>query len=386
MSSTSSSLPETHTALILDAVTNPPSLAANSVPVPTLLPGSAIIRILSTPILAYAGKLYSGALPYPLNPPQTIGGGAIGRVVAVADDATSLSPGQLVLVDPMVRGRDDPTKSILVGVHAGISAAAGRLMQGDKAWRDGSAAEYARWPLENVHVLDEGMLKALGLGKPSELAYLGRLLVPMGGMVALDVRAGDRVVVAPATGQFGGAAVEVALAMGADVVICGRRAHALERMRDILAPVYPAAKIDVVQLSGTVETDAAALKACGNIDAYIDFSPAAAAASGSGGATHITSCIMALRKGGKACFMGGISQAVPIPYGLVMFNDLTICGKFMYEREGVKKLISLVENGRLRFTLPDMKAFGLKDWEEGFKVAEERSGWREMVAFEPGRE
>lgn len=168
--------------------------------------------------------------------------------------------------------------------------------------------------------------------------------------------------------------------MGADVVICGRKKDALNKMKDTLAPVYPQAKIDVVQLSGTVETDVAALQAVGPIDKYIDFSPAGAA-----GSTHITSCLMALRKGGKACLMGGITKSVEIPYPVVMFNDLKICGKFMYERDAVKRLISLVESGRLRFEVPDLKVFGLEEWKAGFETAGERSGWREMAVFEPGR-
>jgi threonine dehydrogenase-like Zn-dependent dehydrogenase len=333
---------------------------------------------------------------------MTVGGGAIARVVSLGSDATHLKKGQLVFVDPMVRGRDDSSTSILLGVHGGLTSGAAVLMQGD--WRHGSCAQYARWPLENVHVLDEeklttstststsslgfGLGSGLGLGYSfHDLAYLQRLLVPMGGLCesVLDVKVGDRVIVAPATGQFGGAAVEVALAMGADVVICGRNRTALTKMRDTLEPVYPGAKIDVVQLLGVVETDVAALQAVGDrgrpIDKYIDFSPAVAA-----GSTHITSCLRALKRGGKACLMGGIMAGVEIPYSVVMFNDLQICGKFMYERDAVKRLISLVESGRLKFRVPEIKVFGLKEWEKGFETAAQKSGWREMVVFEPGRE
>ncbi|EXJ54002.1 hypothetical protein A1O7_09339 [Cladophialophora yegresii CBS 114405] len=390
------SVPETHRALTLPSLGAP--LEVKSTPIPALLPGSAIVQILSTPILAYAAALYSGALNYPLHPPQTIGGGAIGRVVTLANDATTLHPGQLVLLDPMVRSRDDPAQSILLGVHGGTSDQAARLMKGEDAWRDGSYAEYARWPLENVHALDEDRLcggslrnrssttiatataagtTGTGLGHTvPELAYLLKLLVPMGGLAALDIHAGDTLVIAPATGQFGGAAVEVALAMGADVVICGRRLEALERMEAVLQPAYSACGIKVVQLKGHVEEDAAAIRACGRpgggIDAYIDFSPAGAAAS-----THIASCILALRKGGKACFMGGITQMVQIPYAAVMFRDLVIRGKFMYEREGVKRLIGLLESGRLKLKLNsgselgaqvgEVKTFKLEEWEVGFR-------------------
>ncbi|KIX04170.1 uncharacterized protein Z518_07724 [Rhinocladiella mackenziei CBS 650.93] len=367
-------VPETHRALILSSFDAP--LEVKTTAPPALLPGSAIVQVLSSPILAYAAKLYSGALQYPLHLPMTIGGGAVARIVAVGSDATTLSPGQLVLIDPMIRSRDDPAKSILLGVHGGISEGAARLMKGD--WRDGSCAEYARWPLENVHALDEEKLKALGYSV-HDAAYLLRLFVPMGGLMELDVKAGDRIVIAPATGQFGGAAVEVALAMGADVIICGRKKDVLEKMKSTLTPVYPQANINTVPLSGVVETDMATLQQLGPIDKFLDFSPAAAATS-----THIISCLMALRKGGRACFQGGITGPVQIPYPVVMFNDLKICGKFMYEREGVRKIISLVESGRLKFEIPDMRVFELEKWEDGFKAAEERGGWRELVVFQPG--
>lgn len=175
--------PQSQHALVLVSFDAP--LEVKAVETPEVIPGSAVVEILSTPILSYASKLYSGGLQYPLHPPMTVGGGAIARVVAVGSDATHLSSGQLVLVDPMIRGRDDPAKSILLGVHGGLTEGAARLMQGD--WRHGSCAEYAHWPLENVHVLDEEKLTASRGYSVHDLAYLQRLLVPMDGLSELDV-------------------------------------------------------------------------------------------------------------------------------------------------------------------------------------------------------
>lgn len=369
-------LPELHRSLVLTSFDEP--LTVKPLPTPDLLSGSAIVQILSVPILSYASKLYSGAMQYPLHLPLTVGGGAIGRVVSVSSDATSIVPGQLVLVDPMIRGRDDPTKSILLGVHGGISEGAARLMAGD--WRDGSCAEFARWPLENVHSLDERKLVEEQGYSSHELAYLVRMLVPMGGLSELNVRAGEKVVIAPATGQFGGAAVEVALAMGADVVICGRNSSVLEKIKGNLSPVYPSGKIDIVHLSGDVDVDVKELTKNGLCDKYIDFSPAAAAQS-----THITACLMALRKGGRACFQGGIPGPVNVPYLLVMFNDLQICGKFMYERQGVRDLIRLVETGRLKFDISAAQVFGLEEWEMAFDIAGKKTAWREICVFDPSK-
>jgi threonine dehydrogenase-like Zn-dependent dehydrogenase len=375
-----SAIPTTHKALHLASLDPSLAISVRDVPTPAILPGSCIVHVLATPVLSYATKLYSGALNYPLKPPQTIGGGAVGRIVSVAEDATTLQVGQLVLVETIIRARDDPSQSILLGVHAGTSTASGRLMTGESTWRDGGAAEYLRAPLESVYALNETKLSSLGYSI-TDLAYITRLMVPMGGVEELDIRSGERVVIAPATGQFGGGAVEVTLAAGADVVICGRNGDVLHKMKEVLQPNYPHAKIDMVALTGTVEEDVSAIKACGTIDKYVDFSPAAAAQS-----THITSCLMSLKKGGKACLMGGIPGEIKIPYLLLMFNDLKIHGKFMYEREGVKRLISLVENGRLRFSLPDLRAYKLGDWKEAFGEAENRGGWREMVVLEPARE
>ena len=81
------------------------------------------------------------------------GANCIGRIHDVGPDATILKPGQLVLCDITVKARDDPDVSILMGLHGG---AAPKLMEGE--WRDGSFAEYAKFPLENVFLLDEEVM------------------------------------------------------------------------------------------------------------------------------------------------------------------------------------------------------------------------------------
>jgi D-arabinose 1-dehydrogenase-like Zn-dependent alcohol dehydrogenase len=208
----------------------------------------------------------------------------------------------------------------------------------------------------------------------------------MGGLCALDVKAGERIVIAPATGGFGGAAVEVARAMGADIVMVGRTKQALEKIRDILIKTRPGAgSIDLVQLTGQTMTDVAAIQAHGKVDKYLDFSPAAAAKSG-----HIATCLLSLRKGGQACFQGGIQSQVEIPYGLVMFNDLSIRGKFMYEAEDVKRLIRLVETGRLplgdRGGLETVGTYGLMQWEAAIDAAQKETGWGKQVVLQPWKE
>ncbi len=297
-----SNTPTSYQALVLKEHTDPATLHLETMSLFSVpAAGTVTVKVLGHSLLSYAGSLLSGAMQYPLSLPITPGGGAIVRVVApLPPDATAFKEGQLAFVDPTIRGRDNEDKSMLLGIHGGITPDSRKLMDGE--WRNGTFAEYAHIPLENVFALDEDILCNDMAYSFTDLAYMTRLMVPMGGLSALEVQAGDRVVIAPASGGFGGAAVEVARAMGADVVIVGRKRETLEWIQSVLMEKNPhAGKVDVVALSGEMEMDVVALKGCGVIDKYLDFSPPAA-----GKSAHLMTCLMALKRGGIACLMGGI--------------------------------------------------------------------------------
>jgi D-arabinose 1-dehydrogenase-like Zn-dependent alcohol dehydrogenase len=146
-------------------------------------------------------------------------------------------------------------------------------------------------------------------------------LVPFGGLSEINVLPGETVIVAPATGRFGGGAVTTALAMGATVVACGRNAGTLKAMKEQFAHT---SRIETIVLTGDVKGDAAQMiAASGNggkgADAFIDFSPAAAVSS-----NHISAALAALRPFGRAAFMGGIWGKVEIEYNVVVMKSLRI--------------------------------------------------------------
>ena len=116
---TSAELPKTHRALVLSEIGKDP--VVQEVPFPECTAGSAIVRISVAAVLAYSRAIYDGGRQYPLPTPLTIGSSAVGRVVQIAQDATSLAVGQLVFVDSYIRGRDDKRISFLSGVHEGTS-------------------------------------------------------------------------------------------------------------------------------------------------------------------------------------------------------------------------------------------------------------------------
>jgi threonine dehydrogenase-like Zn-dependent dehydrogenase len=176
-----------------------------------------------------------------------------------------------------------------------------------REWKDATYAEYAKVPVENCHLLNEFLL----LGKLSyaveDIADISRLVVPYGGLRDIDIKAGETVIIAPATGPFGSAAVTLALAMGVRVIAMGRNLSILQR----LAASH--SRVKIVQITGDMVADTAALQQFGLVDAYFDISPPEAANS-----THMRSAIMALRHGGRVSLMGGIHWNVAIPHSRVM--------------------------------------------------------------------
>jgi len=105
-----------------------------------------------------------------------------------------------------VHGRDDTTSLFLHGLSAGFTAGSNMLME--SSWRDGTYVEYAKLPLENCFPMDEARL----LGNPAGgsfgytveyLMYLLTISVPFGGLRDVDVKAGEKVIITPATALLG---------------------------------------------------------------------------------------------------------------------------------------------------------------------------------------
>jgi NADPH:quinone reductase-like Zn-dependent oxidoreductase len=141
----------TYRALVLKSTSEPLSLDVR--PIPTAKAGSVVVKVLGLSVLPYIHAILDGSLPYSISMPMVPGSSCIARIHSIGPDAVSLTSGQLVYCDMTIRARDDPNTAILMGLHGG---AAPKLMEGE--WRDGTYAEYAKFPLENVFPLNEELL------------------------------------------------------------------------------------------------------------------------------------------------------------------------------------------------------------------------------------
>ncbi|KAG8672860.1 hypothetical protein FPOAC2_06272 [Fusarium poae] len=371
-------IPEVSTSLVLNSFNGRLDLEKNPIPSPTPS-GSVVVRVLSTPVRPHQRAGFHGKSPLSFQTPYNPGDGGVGRVISVGPDAVALRPGQLVYMNNFVTARDDPNTRVLLGIHDGGGPERDvklfNLWQG--FWRDAAIV-----PAENVMPLDEKILVDEMGYSYGDLNYIQRLSVAYGGVRAAELQAGDTVIVAPATGHFSGAVVELAAQIGCKVIAISRSASKLEP----LTSRFP--RITALELTGDSKKDAGAIRALApqGVDAYIDVSPPAATAA----PHHLTASIDSLNSFGRVVFLGMMFD-IKINYASLMVRNITIKAQFMYTREELVSLIKMIEVGVVKLGKEAghqvvERGYSLNEWEEAVTVAEKAVGWGQQVLLYPSVE
>jgi D-arabinose 1-dehydrogenase-like Zn-dependent alcohol dehydrogenase len=369
-------LPPTMKALVQE-IKNAP-LVLKDVPTPQPGPGSIVVQILYSMLQTQSQSILAGKTPFTWPTPFIPGGRSLGRVAAAGPDTTSLEVGQLVLIEPFVRARDNPNVWMMYGAMDGTSPASKKLFADN--WRNATWAEYAKAPLEVTWALNEDRLcKELGYAIP-DLLQLVVDAVAFSGLRGIGLLAGERLVVTPATGCFSGASVGVAVAMGTTVVAVGRKEKALERLSSAHSGL-----VQTVLRTGDLAADTANLQQYGTVDAFLEMTP-----FGADGSTHVRAAFGALKQYGRACIMGmgaGAMKDVEIPMMELMFKGITVHGHAMYRSEDVRDLIKMAEAGVLKLGkkrgFDEVKEFRFGELEDGFKWVAENNELGQMAILVP---
>ncbi|KAI4942300.1 hypothetical protein J4E86_010102 [Alternaria arbusti] len=334
-------LPPTMKALLQETKNGP--LVPRSIPTPNPGPGSVVVKVLANLLQHQTPGILSGKAGFTYPTPMIPGGRAIGRIAATGPDTTCLSEGQLVLLEPFIRARDDADTWIFWGAMEGTS---------------------------------EGKL---GYTIP-ELVQLSVDVVAYSGLKGIGLRPGERLVVTPATGLFSGAAVGVAVAMGATVLVTGRNKRALQRLVD----AHPKLVSSVLR-TNDVEVDVKNLQKHGTVDAFLEFTP-----MGAEGSTHVRAAFGALKQYGRACIMGfggGAMKDVEIPMMDIVFKSITVHGHAMYWGQDVKEMIKMAEAGVLKLGkergFDSVTEFKMEDFERGFDWVGENHELGQMAVLVP---
>ena len=342
-------------------------LQVEEVPNPELVPGAAIVRVLSAFVPPYFAEMIDGRVSYPLPPlPFTPGMDTIGEVLEVAADVSGLEVGQRVFCDHFynavnIGGR---AESCYVGTF-GKGEASQRILA---RWRDGSFAERLMLPAECFTPL--GRASAID---PALLVRLGWFGTCYGALLRSDFRPGNTVVVNAATGLVGTAGVLLVLAMGAGkVVACGRRRALLEG----LARVDPE-RVIAVPISGTDDDDVTIREAAGGADILID------AVGDIADSAPTARALRALGPYGNALLVGGCMGDMPINYKWMLDNQITILGSSWYPRGGSAEMLGMIGAGVLNVGALEARRFPLDEVNEAVQWAERGSGGLTHAALVP---
>ena len=111
----------------------------------------------------------------------------------------------------------------------------------------------------------------------------------------------------------------------------------------------------------------------------LDFLPREASAS------QVQAAVLALRPGGRVVLMGGVRSDLPLNYNWLMHNDITLRGKWMYEREAIPRMIQMVRAGLIDLGQFDMTEFALDDANEAVAHAAANAGPRQLTVLRPDR-
>jgi alcohol dehydrogenase len=345
-----------------------PSLQLLDVPDPVPGPESVLIRVRACGVVSYQREYVRGELAG-YNPPEdpfTPGTSGIGEVVAVGANVYGLHVGQRVLTTGYVVAAEnvlEPAQALLSMTAAPSSA--GLL----NTWRDGTLAELAVAPVSAVTPIPTSLESV----PSARLSVLIRCLVPFGGLLRGRLAAGETVIVNGATGDFGRAAVAVALAMGAGKVV------AAGRNEPVLAALDKLDRVTSVRLSGDLDADSAALRAAADGGAQF----ALDMVGGARDTTATGSTLAALRRGGRLVLMGSAGAPLAIDYTQLMLTSREIIGQFMYPPSAPAQLLRLAAAGLLDLDGVEVATFALDELPEAMDAAAAPGG--PLVVVTPNR-
>jgi alcohol dehydrogenase len=340
-------------------------------PDPVLGTGEVIVDVVAAGVAGYTAGVLSGARKYMLELPIAPGPGGIGRVRATGSDATRLKPGDWVYCDSTIRARDDVAnpEQILLGWTYRTPAS----LPLHRFYHHGSFAQQMLLPTENVTPI--GDIDPADAGRWTALA---RLLVPFGGLLAGDLKAGETLVVNGATGGFGGAGVAVALAMGAGrVVATGRNTCTLD---DLVGRF--GSRVRPAPMTGNEEEDRRRIveAAGGPIDMVLDFLPREASAP------QVRAAALAVRLGGRVILMGGLRGPegdLGLNYNWLMHNEVTLRGVWMYRRDAIPRMVQMVRAGLIDLAQFELSEFALDDANAAVAHAAAHAGPRQLTVLRP---
>ncbi len=282
----------------------------DDVPVPVPAVDEVLIRVaaaavnntdINTRVGWYAGGGWTGTFQFP----RIQGIDACGVIVSVGSGVAESRVGERVLVEPCWRAADQP---LATAQFFGSEV-------------DGAFAEFAVVPARHAYTVDSPLSDVELASFPCSYSTAENMLA------RARVVAGEHVLITGASGGVGSAAIQLAVARGAEVsAIAGTDKHAA--VRAIGASVVVARDSDLVAAFGA-----------NAFDAVIDVV----------GGTAWPSLLLVLRPGGRYASAGAIADPiVALDLRTMYLKDLTLLGCTVLDDGVFASLVRHIEQGSVK--------------------------------------
>ncbi|QTH44354.1 alcohol dehydrogenase catalytic domain-containing protein [Cohnella sp. LGH] len=331
-------------------------MALKEVPTPEVDADSILMKVEAVGICGSDIRIYRHGNSR-VQLPQILGHEAAGSVVAVGANVTRFSVG-----DRICLGADVPCGEC-VFCEAGI----GNNCQINYAMGYQFAGSFAEYVLLNKMVVNYGPIHKIGDGISYEEAALAEpLACVLNGLELSQVKLGDTVVVIGA-GPIGMMLVEVAMKMGARVLLVNRSRPRLEIAKRLGAAAYIC--------SGDEDAVQRVLDETGGLgaDVVITCNPSPE--------SQVDAIRMAKNRA-RVNFFGGLPKdraIVPLDTNLIHYKELFVHGAHGSLPRHHQQAVELINNGIIDMSKFISHRFPLERIEEAIRVAESHEGLRVIV-------
>jgi len=182
-------------------------------------------------------------------------------------------------------------------------------------------------------------------------------------MEQVEINAGDTVLIV-GPGTMGLFCMQMALIQGASVIVSGTptdgpRLELAKKLGAVAVCDDPSKLMDVIEQYSP-----------GGVDVAFEVS---------GHPGGLDNCLDAVRKCGTVSLVGLMGKRIPIHMDKLLFKEATITTNNASELTSYEKVMNLVEKGMLDLESLISDRLPLSEWEEGFKRARNRSGFKVLL-------
>lgn len=342
----------------------------DEIPVPSLRPTDVLVKVATAGVVQNLRNVittYPKTRPFLPLPklPAIFGLDSAGVVAAVGDRVKmDVAVGDRVYVNPglscgscLACRRGEPPNCASYTFMGYFGFGKDSQQQYD-AYPYGGFAEYLTAPAANLVKLPD----SVSFEQACRFGYLG---TSYSGLRKADFRPGQNILVDGGTGTLGVGTVLLALAMGASRIFAtGRDRGRLERLK-ALDPK----RIETI----TAGTGAVADHVMAATDGFgVDVMVETLAPNSS--AKNVVDAINALRRGGRAVKIGGVSETLPLEPGKMMVQQKSFIGSLWFTTGEGEDMAAMAGAGALNLGVFDHEVFPLERINDALDAIDSRSG------------